>query len=291
MQSATRPLASVTVNLSISESDESAGLGFPVSELHRTLLRLVAIFLGQGARLSLGHDWRDDGIMESVWTFVERYRSTEKAGRNEALITNLLPWPDQTRLKPKDLKALSPSLRVEAAGLPEWVSERSAKAPNYAKTMRVIALTHLRLRLTEISDARICIGGRVANFQGRYPGIVEEALLSINAGKPLYLVGLLGGAAGLLIDTLMGGKAAAKKLARVSAVRTETLRALPHVPKPYAYGGRQKQDAGNTLRRLGIEGLSTLNGLSRAENQKLFRVETIDEALEIILSGIQRVKR
>jgi hypothetical protein len=291
VHTATRPLDSVTVNLSISESDESAGLGFPVSELQRTLLRLVAIFLGHGARLSLGHDWRDDGVMESVWTFVERYRPTEKSGRNEALITNLLPWPDRTRLKPKDLKALRPSLRVETVGLPDWVSVRSAKTPSYAKTIRVIALTHLRLRLTEISDARICIGGRVTDFQGLYPGIVEEALLSIHARKPLYLVGLLGGAAGLLIDTLLGRKAAARRLSAIGAARTETLPTLLRVPEPYAYAGRGKEYVGSTLRRLGIEGLSTLNGLSRSENQKLFRVETIDEALEIILTGIQRVKR
>lgn len=290
MATATRPLASITVNLSLSESDESAGLGFPVSELHRTLLRLVAILLGQGARISLGHDWRDDGVMESVWTFVERYRPTEKAGRNEALITNLLPWPDKTRLKSKDLNALRPSLRVETAGLPDWISEGTAKRPSYGKAIRVIALTHLRLRLTEISDARICIGGRLTNFQGRYPGIVEEALFSMRARKPLYLVGLLGGAADLLIDTLLGRKAAAKKLSTISTAGIETLRALPHVPEPYAYAGRHKQDVGSLLRRLGMEGLSTLNGLSHSENQKLFRVETVDEALEIILTGMQRMK-
>lgn len=290
MTTATRPLASVSVNLSLSESDESAGLGFPVAELHRTLLRLVTILLGQGARIVLGHDWRDDGVMESVWTFVERYRPTEKTGRSEALITNLLPWPDKTRLKGKDLKGLRPSLRIESAGLPEWISEDIAKTPNYSKAVRVIALTHLRLRLTEISNARICIGGRLSNFQGRYPGIVEEALLSVRARKPLYLVGLLGGAADLLIDTLSGRKAAAKKLSTICRAAIETPPTLPHVPEPYAYAGRGERDVASLLGHLGIAGLSTLNGLSRSENQKLFRVETVDEALEIILTGMRRVR-
>ena len=161
MVTAVRPLVSVTVNLSLSESDESANLGFPTEELQRTLLRLVALLLGQGARILLGHDWRDDGVMESVWSYVERYRPTEKVRRNEALITNLLPWPDKTRLKAGELKALRPSLRVEYAGLPNGIPERAVATPNNVQALRVPALTHLRVRLTEISDARICIGGRL----------------------------------------------------------------------------------------------------------------------------------
>jgi hypothetical protein len=290
MKTSTRPLASMTVNLSLSESDESAALGFPLEELHRTLLRLVAILLGHGARIAVGHDWRDDGVMESVWTFVERYRPTQTVDGNQALITNILPWPEKTRLKPKELSALRPSLRVESAGLPNWIPRRTAGKSAHAKAIRVIALTHLRLRLTEMSDARLCLGGRLKDFQGRFPGIVEEAWLSVRAKKPLYLVGLLGGATDLLIDTLSGRKAAAKKLSAVCASSLDAPSTLRRVPEPYGYGFPPNQDLAYVFQELGVDGLSRVNGLSRAENQKLFRVETIDEALEIALAGIRRVK-
>src|SRR5258707_5180721 len=96
-----RPLSPLLVNLSLSESADSEGLGFPASELHRTLLRLVAMLLGQGARLSLGHDWRDDGVMESVSSYVQRYRPTIGQLKNAPLITNLLPWPDSSHVSPQ----------------------------------------------------------------------------------------------------------------------------------------------------------------------------------------------
>ena len=46
--------------------------------------------------------------------------------------------------------------------------------------------------------------GEAKWYSSRIPGVVEEALLSLKAGQPLYLLGGFGGAARLVIDLLKG---------------------------------------------------------------------------------------
>ena len=49
------------------------------------------------------------------------------------------------------------------------------------------------------------IGGRTnLSYLGRIPGVLEEALLTFRAKRPLYLVGAFGGCARLVLDALNG---------------------------------------------------------------------------------------
>ena len=43
------------------------------------------------------------------------------------------------------------------------------------------------------TDARVLIGGRRQGFQGDWPGLVQETVFAIEAGKPVYLAGGFGG--------------------------------------------------------------------------------------------------
>src|SRR5262249_24100765 len=126
----------------------------------------------------------------------------------QPLLRNLLPWPDRPALPMEDLKRLSSTLKVEAAGLPAELTdvERDARragpeSPLY-QYVRARGLTFLRQRLDAISHARLCIGGRRTGFAGRYPGVVEEALLAVVNKKPLYVAGFLGGASQQIAEAL-----------------------------------------------------------------------------------------
>jgi hypothetical protein len=268
VQSLSRPLENVVVNLSLSESADSEGLGFPASELQRTFIRMVAGILGQGGRILLGHDWRDDGLMESVTTFVERYRPTSGELKNGPLVTNLLPWPDKSRLNLYEQRALLPSLKIRRLGRPTLRSDTLTSA-NSTKALRQESLSRLRVRLTNLSDARLCVGGRMTEYQGRYPGVIEEAICSLNAAKPVYVFGFLGGASRVVIDALQGDM-------------PKVARGVPPSPKDLA-------SAIDKLRNVGVAGVAKANHLSVAENRKLFAAETIDEAFDLVLIGIRRL--
>ena len=61
---------------------------------------------------------------------------------------------------------------------------------------RARELTTLRREITErlAPGCRICLGGKTSGYEGRIPGVQEEAQLALEYNKPLYLMGGFGGA-------------------------------------------------------------------------------------------------
>jgi hypothetical protein len=43
----------------------------------------------------------------------------------------------------------------------------------------------MRTRMNDEMDARVVVGGAVAGYLGRYPGVAEETYLALQAGKPV----------------------------------------------------------------------------------------------------------
>src|SRR5580700_6355804 len=216
MTTATRPLAGLVVNLSVSQSDDTLKHGFPTWQVNRVTLQIVAALFGQGASVIFGHDWREDGVMEAVHGFALQMQPpvplTAEAAQadGQPLMRNLLPWPDTPRLSQEEQEQLITTLKVESAGLPEELRQFDAEAraagpndPRYAY-LRARGLTFLRHRLTDLCHARLCIGGPRSGSQGRYPGLVEEALLAVQQNKPLYLASLLGGASEQIVAAVEG---------------------------------------------------------------------------------------
>jgi hypothetical protein len=73
-------------------------------------------------------------------------------------------------------------------------------------------LTELRSSLPKLCDARLAISGKMLpisetnpdGYRGAMPGIIEESLYTLRAGKPLYVAGGFGGAGALLSDIING---------------------------------------------------------------------------------------
>src|ERR1700719_915733 len=144
----TRPLTGYIVGLSISDGDDTEAHGFPTPEVNRTVLRIVASLLGQGAGVSFGHDWRDDGVMESIHSYVERYHPLASEGQAHPMLWNFVPWPSRARLTEPQQQRLKETLKVEQPGLPASL-RREADRPNpNASYLRSRGLTHMRHKLT-----------------------------------------------------------------------------------------------------------------------------------------------
>ena len=169
-----RFLTGVRVSLSVSESDDANGLGFPPEQVNRITVQIAAGLVGQGASVIFGHDWREDGVMEAVHAFAQQMQPPMlKKGPNEPLLQNMLAWPDKPHLPSEELAALSTTLRVEGKELPIDVSNYAEQAlgagrnSDLFKYLRARALTHLREQITALSDSRLCIGGRISGSEGR----------------------------------------------------------------------------------------------------------------------------
>jgi len=299
-----RPLAGCVVNLSISESDDSARRGFPSRQVNRVTLQLVAALFGQGAGVVFGHDWREDGVMEAVYGFARQMQppiplsAANAEGERQPLLRNLLPWPDTPHLPERDLEQLSSTLRVESAGLPAELQALDDEARRVEhdhslyRYIRARGLTFLRHRLNGASHARLCLGGRHGGAAGRYPGVIEEALLAVRDNKPLYLAGFLGGATGQVIDAIEG------KQMPDDFCRPTSLLRLYEEPPAKEFDARTLNDRiidrdaiWKEFVEAGCARLVATNGLSVEENHALLHTPIIDQVIELVLIGLSRLRR
>lgn len=292
----TRPLSGLRVGISISGSEDSDGRGFPAWQVNRVTMQFAAALLGQGAGMVFGHDWRDDGVMEAVHDFAMRMQAPVARNKQEGpvpapLLQNLLPWPDTPKLAPGEIKRLAATLSIKRAGLPDDVAGlvvgRSGK--DVKAYLRARALTHLRNQLVAQTGARICIGGRTRGSRGRYPGVIEEAYLSVQTGRPLFLIGLLGGATRQLIDAV-DGKPRPSGFGKTGDID----RIYGLFDKP----GRPEGDVEISPDRvwsrfvsLGVAGLVEQNGLNDRENIELHRTPSVERAIELVLMGLAKIPK
>jgi hypothetical protein len=296
-----RPLTDCIVNISISENEESDRRGFPIWQVNRVTLQLVSALFGQGASVAFGHDWREDGVMEAVYGFARQVQPPvplsplDAEAISQPLLRNLLPWPEKPRLSPLEQEQLNATLRIESAGLPETlhaveaVARRAGPDDDLFIYARARGLTFLRHKLGEMCHARLCIGGRRVGYQGRYPGIIEEALLAVRENRPLYLASFLGGAAEQVVSAVEGHPITD------DFCRDSPLIGLyldPPVKEVDFKDDRtiDRQAIWKEFSDVGLEKFATANYLTVEENEELFHTPVVDRVIELVLIGLSRVR-
>ena len=207
-----------SVGISVSPSAEAERLGYDERQINRIVIRMAQYFLDRDMRIIFGHDWREDGVMRAVAEFagVVAGRAESLADSDEGMYGSQRPTDGpvarmvnvvaarREELSGAALAAERDSggvLSVVAAGdmaaevREHWGSE--LEAHGWVTTRgREGELTRLRHCLTMMlaPGCRVCMGGRTEGYQGREPGVMEEARLALTYRKPLYLMGGFGGA-------------------------------------------------------------------------------------------------
>lgn len=297
------PLTGLRVGISIAESDNLEARGFTPSGMNRLTVRFNDALLAEGATLAFGHDWREAGIMDALCRSALASFGAPEPGASEPLILNLIPWPDETRVEAEILSRLRGILKIEEAGLPEGLKELAARAEDDFELrlyLRSRGLTHLRRQLTLRSQARICIGGRERRFSGRYPGILEEALLALRKGDPVYLVGVLGGAAERIGQAILEGAERPLLFGEGPFLATDGHRPLAQIYRdratrsvftdPLEDESLDLERSWRELRNLSPERFSKANGLDIHENRLLLNTPFEEEAISLVLRGLRRLR-
>jgi hypothetical protein len=279
----------MTVGLSLSESTDSGDIGFSTHEVNRLAVRVAERLLGEGARLVFGHKWRRDGVMASSYRWAVHYQPATGG----PTIVNLLPWPDEPGLTEEERAETSGTLEIREVGLPPdlktYAQERGA-TPDLYPWLRARALTYMRRQIVATVDGQVCLGGRTSGSRGRFPGIVEEVYLLTEAGKPVYLSGLIGGATRMIIDALRGQPPDES----LFSTRPEVEKAFgAHQPPDGDPDARLDRDAirKHFTDKINMDVLSRANQLQPDENDRLCDAFTTDEALGLIVRGLRRVYR
>jgi hypothetical protein len=150
------------------------------------------------------------------------------------------------------------------------------------------SLTFMRNSMQAGTSARIAMGGKLKGYQGLWPGVLEEGVIALRAGQPLYLLGLFGGAARLLINALRGARREELTSAWLTAVQgSDELR------DEYRRRGHTVQtpeELAAELKQKGVAGLSASlnNGLSEDQNIELVDSDDPQRIVALILGGLRR---
>jgi hypothetical protein len=305
-----RALAGLTVALSTSESDDISRFGAFPGHLQAALVEISRHLLIRGANLAYGGHLGDEGYTQTLFDLVRSHQAETSLPPVER-IANYIGWPvpltDKERAtyrpvaklirtpRPDSVEALEPSTFVaEPTFFPASSPER-----RYAWAR---GMTLMRERQTADVAARVVIGGtsgptlkalstggsQESWYSGRIPGVIEEALLTLRAGRPLYVCGGFGGAAGLLADLLEGR--AAHRFAWDYQRQAPHSDAMRNLYAQYGVEWWDYPEMSDFVRQAGLAGLSSFNKLSADENRELLGTRDTDRIVELLIIGLERIK-
>lgn len=274
------------IGISISDAPDLAQRGMGQVHLEDAMVECARHLLVQGASLGYGGDLRPGGFTEILFELV---RTHNRAGTKER-IHNFLSWPIHLRLDPGAWHEYLDEIHDYRLPPPPdlGVDEKVFITPDDPQGRYAWArsLTLMRNEMNQKTNARVLLGGQITGFKGKYPGLLEEALLALRSGRPLYLVGGFGGCTRLIIEALKG---------RLPDAFTEAFQIKDPVYKAivelYRAEAAEKKttaiDYAGELQFLKSKGVAGLdNGLSVDENEFLFTSENLPEIVYLLLRGL-----
>lgn len=277
------------------------------ADLNRFTVRLARVVLDRGGKIVSGHDWRPQGTMRALENFAREQLAASGDPPPGPRLMNYVPWPDRPGLDQRDLAALGTVLQVTPVPLPKWAAAALAQygshEPRYHDLARIFALFQLRLAVAEDATARVCLGGKIDGYSGRYSGVVEEVALALARQQPVYLLGRAGGATSDIIHVLRGQKHRLKDSEGEEDVRFrhefEGLRAdlkkaaaprMPSwVPKPVLPWEWSTPGLVSFIKSKKSMFSRRYNGLDAEENAELWDTPSLDVGIDLVVRGLTRL--
>jgi hypothetical protein len=304
-----RLLAQRRIAVSISEPDSPARVGMCLEHLDSALLEISRHLLARGCTLVYGGHLGSAGYTLKLFDLVLSHRQHSRLPPAERIV-NYVGWPlTVTRKQRSEYKWLADFKRTP---MPDGVANlepgtfvaepRFFKADSPARRFAWSqGMTLMRERQTAEIDARIVLGGKVGPghtvapdgststswYSSRIPGVIEEAFLTLTAGKPLYVCGAFGGAGALVVELLQGRVPSEFTWGfQRQAPHAEAMRAI------YEQRGIAWQDYPEMARFFadtGIAGLARINRLTEAENRELFTSRDVPRLIELLIKGLTQL--
>ena len=212
-----QPLKGKRIQLSASPAISELGeLGYMPYHFEHCLIDFARHLIALGATLVFGGGFGKNEIGAWLVRIVETYGFSERS--QAAQIQARLPYPLwRSVMKKTDLERLEQSIAVSREPAPDDVShwtrggrsfptEKTEAADFKRKFVWARSLSATRASIASDVHAVVLIGGKPTGYVGKYPGVIEEALQALSAGKPLYTLGYLGGCAHRIALALTGQK-------------------------------------------------------------------------------------
>jgi len=286
-----RRLNRFKIGISISESEELSELG--LSEIHQqdAMIEFARYLLVQGAHLVYGGDLRNKGYTFLFSELAFQYRSRTEQDKKH--FTNYFSFPIHLRLSQSHLSEFKKN-RVEVVKVPPAaglnVDESLYIEPTSPENKIIWArsLSRMRQEMDKNTDARVFIGGKLLNYLGKYPGIIEEAFITLTSNKPIYLIGGFGGAAKSIISSLKG-ETSISLTEKFQSQNTEYAVFKELYNQMFNSDKIDYKSLNIFLKGYGLKKLCKNNGLTKEENERLFTTLHIPEMVYLVIKGLNNI--
>lgn len=287
-------LSSKKVGVSISEPSETESLELGQTAQHlRLLMQDIARYaLGYGAELIYGGDLRPGGFTEFL--FQEGHALQSRLKSLKVHLTNHIAWPihlaNVAELRDWKAQHLKVATMVEH-GIPEDVRDLAGSTTTFLPPAGEAnsfvwgrCLSEMRKAMIAGCDFRISAGGRLTGYKGWMPGVLEEIVIAVEMGKPIFLIGGFGGVT-RSVCRLIKEKVVPGELSFDWQADSN-----PGLSNMVSFAASRGVD----YKKLYQQGLDIVmnadlrNGLSAEENARLSETPFADEVIHLILKGMGR---
>lgn len=287
------PLGAIRVGVSISPTESWVDLGLLPEHQDRISADIARTLIVLGAKVIWGGDLRA-GFGSKLENLVRMYQHPTRSAQDHVGLVvpfQVLAISSEDAAQERERRMALAEVVEMPPPAPGWPPAQASAATTAA--FAALAFSDMRQRLATGCQARIVLGGAITNYKGIYPGIFEEALLTLRAGKRLYVLGGFGGAASLVARALDGDtRDLIELLAANSVCASPQVRAahedwLSRVEiERHDHMRFDPSDAVHTLARVGLKGLSRSNGLSPGQNLRLLESTDLYEIVDLLVRGI-----
>lgn len=287
--------ANSKIGVSISDitDDELINIGQGKELLIHLSQDLARHLLTRGASLIYGGDLREGGFTEFL--FCEANALQARLQSEEIRIINYLAWPlyrnDTKGIISWKARYMHIADMVEVA-IPKDVEPLVANTnlfipPSNTQNQYIWSrcLTEMRVQMISNSNFRIYAGGKCSGFKGKLPGVLEEILIAAEANCPIYLMGGFGGITSRVCRVIQHNELPCELTREWQIVNNAGYNDL--IDLYDRENPTSKVDFELILSK--IQDIDLKNGLSDEENVILFNTPFVEEALNLVLTGINRL--
>lgn len=301
-----RPLTGKRVAISVSESTDIESIGLDPLHLDNASMEMCRYLLLRGATLVYGGHLGAEGYTNQLSELVRTHNSLKNVPSVERII-NYRGWPLprlNAEARAKHLQTalihetsrpaeITESLHADFTKEPSFFSSTTSPKHRFAWSR---GMTEMRELQTSETCARLVMGGTFGPtlkvnedgsvteswYSGCMPGTLEEIVISVQAGQPVFLIGAFGGVAKLAVDIIEGrDRQEAKWDFQKEAPHSEELRTL------YEEFGIEWVTYENIRGMLQEKGFAELNPLlTLEESTELAHTRDVARIVELVVTGV-----
>ena len=284
------------IGISISDSDEEDMLrvGIRNRQLEQLSKMIAERLMGGQAKLIYGGDFRRNGITTFI---LEEVRILQDRSKSENYYEVNSAWPLYLKQDAKtndwlaEAKGIAEIIKHD---IPDDLKGKVLDSDHFVSPKTLLdkyawsrSLTAMRESMICKDDARIFACGKLCQYKGCMPGVLEEFLIAYKCRKPIYLLGAYGGITKILCEFLL------QKHDKLPCELTrkwqeENTSGLNELWGMYSKFGVELFSFEDELKSVTLEELSKNNGLEVEENIKLFNTFFVDDACYFIEKGMMK---